>query len=162
MLTCFSSSQKRISFLPNRLPLSQHFRVHPSSFKLPRLLHASQGIPSSCNDEHKDFFRYTGGRWLWDEEKQLRERYKQFNVQELKRVAARSVMAEVCVSMTKLAEGGFNKVFRLLMNDGKAVIARLPNPKAGPSFRTTASEVATMDLVRYSLTLPSMRGKLFV
>jgi len=50
--------------------------------------------------------------------------------------------------MIKLAEGGYNKVFRLVMNDGKAVIARLPNPNAGPPFYTTASEVATMEFVR--------------
>jgi hypothetical protein len=49
--------------------------------------------------------------------------------------------------MTKLAEGGYNKVFRLDMNDGKSVLARIPNPNAGPSFYTTASEVATMEFV---------------
>jgi hypothetical protein len=46
--------------------------------------------------------------------------------------------------MTKLAER-FNKVFRLDINDGKSVLARIPNPNAGPSFYTTASEVATME-----------------
>jgi hypothetical protein len=49
--------------------------------------------------------------------------------------------------MVKLAEGGYNKVFRLSMNDGKIVIARIPNPNAGPAFFTTASEVATMEFV---------------
>jgi hypothetical protein len=34
------------------------------------------------------------------------------------------------------------------MNDGKVVIARLPNPNAGPPFYATASEVATMEFVR--------------
>lgn len=49
--------------------------------------------------------------------------------------------------MQKIAEGGYNKVFRLLMDDGKAVIARISNPNAGPRFYTTASKVATMEFV---------------
>lgn len=101
------------------------------------------------NLTYEDFFRYSSGRWLWDEEAQLRKRYKRFNVHELKRIAASSIGAQACMSMTKLAEGGFNKVFRLVMDDNSIVIARIPNPNAGPPFKTTASEVATMDFVRH-------------
>lgn len=97
--------------------------------------------------KYADFFRYTSGRWLWDEEEQLLNRYKVFNVPELQRIAAESVGANLCVSMTKLGEGNYNKVFRLAMDNGLAVIARIPNPNAGPPGYTTASEVATMDLV---------------
>ena len=96
---------------------------------------------------NEDFFRYTSGRWLWDEEHQLRDRYRAFNVGELQSSAAKAIGSDDCVSMTKLAEGGYNKVFRLLMNDGKTVLARIPNPNAGPPFYTTASEVATMEFV---------------
>jgi hypothetical protein len=106
---------------------------------------------SACSAEDRDYedcFRYTSGRWLWGEEKRFRERYKRFNVYELEKVAAQSVGAHACVSMSKLAEGGFNKVFRLVMDYGTVVIARIPNPNAGPPFKTTASEVATMDFVR--------------
>lgn len=95
----------------------------------------------------EQLFRYTSGRWLWDEEQQLRDRYKSFNVSELQTLAAQAIGSERCDSITKLAEGGFNKVFRLRMNDGKAILARIPNPNAGPAFYTTASEVATMDFV---------------
>lgn len=98
--------------------------------------------------DYEDYYRYTSGRWLWDEDSQLRERYKRFNVSELKKIAAKSVGAGACVSISKLAEGGSNKVFRLMMDDGSIVIARIPNPNAGPPFKTTASEVATMDFVR--------------
>lgn len=49
--------------------------------------------------------------------------------------------------MTKLGEGNYNKVFVLAMDNGLAIIARIPNPNAGPAGYTTASEVATMDLV---------------
>jgi hypothetical protein len=106
----------------------------------------SKQMPAASPDfDH--FFRYTSGRWLWDEEQQLRDRYRAFNVAGLQGLAARAVGSGGCVSMTKLAEGGFNKVFRLVMDDGKSVLARIPNPNAGPSFYTTASEVATMEFV---------------
>lgn len=39
------------------------------------------------------------------------------------------------------------------MNDGNEVIAKVPNPNAGRPHFTTASEVATMDFVRYSSLL---------
>ena len=54
----------------------------------------------------------------------------------------------------KVAEGGFNKIFLLTMKDGLEVIARLPTPIAGPSHYTTASEVATLDLLRNTLKVP--------
>ncbi|KAJ5972391.1 Aminoglycoside phosphotransferase [Penicillium vulpinum] len=41
------------------------------------------------------------------------------------------------------------------MDDGKEVIAKLPNPNAGPQYFTTASEVATMDYVRNVLNIPA-------
>jgi hypothetical protein len=100
-----------------------------------------------CNRDEEDYYRYTSGRWLWDEESQLRERYKHFNVAELKKIAAKTTRTQTCASISKLAEGGFNKVFRLVMDDGTVVVARIPNPNAGPPFKTTASEVATMDFV---------------
>lgn len=106
----------------------------------------SKQIPAASPD-FEQLFRYTSGRWLWDEEQQLRDRYRAFNVAGLQGLAARAVGSGGCVSITKLAEGGFNKVFRLVMDDGKSVLARIPNPNAGPSFYTTASEVATMEFV---------------
>ena len=114
-----------------------------------RSLHClSRRMSSSCDVENEELFRYSGGRWLWNEEKQLQDRYKRFNVPELQNIAVKSVGAQTCVSMIKLAEGGSNKVFRLIMDDGSIVIARIPYPNPGPTFRTTASEVATMDFVR--------------
>lgn len=41
--------------------------------------------------KYADYFCYTSGRWLWDEEEQLLDRYKAFNVLELQRIAAKSV-----------------------------------------------------------------------
>ncbi|PYH81656.1 phosphotransferase family protein [Aspergillus uvarum CBS 121591] len=104
-----------------------------------------------------DLFRYTSGRWLWDEEQQLRDRFSPFNVLELQIVAAQSVGAETCTAITKLAEGSFNKTFRLEMGNGSTAIARIPHPIAGPRYYTTASEVATMEFARTILGVPTPR-----
>ncbi|KAE8369252.1 hypothetical protein BDV27DRAFT_141444 [Aspergillus caelatus] len=79
-----------------------------------------------------DFFRYTSGRWLWDEEQQLRERFSPFNVPELHKVAASSVEANKCIATAKLAVGSFNKTFSLTMDNSMTVIAQIPHPIAGP------------------------------
>ncbi|KAK0109425.1 Phosphotransferase enzyme [Cadophora gregata] len=118
------------------------------------LRNRSRTLATKSVSSHEHFFRYTSGRWLWDEESQLRERFLVFNVEELQRIAAESVRARSCVSMTKLAEGGYNKVFRLVMDNGSVAIARLPNLNAGPAQKTTASEVATMDFARTVLNIP--------
>ncbi|KAI7087692.1 hypothetical protein KC356_g3914 [Hortaea werneckii] len=56
--------------------------------------------------------------------------------------------------MVKHAEGGFNKVFRLSMDNGAVLIARIPTPIVGPISRVLASEVATIDFVRNVLDIP--------
>jgi hypothetical protein len=53
----------------------------------------------SKSQQYEQYFHYTSGRWLWDEERELRARYMKFNVAELKRIAAESVGAKSCVSM---------------------------------------------------------------
>ncbi|KAH1806234.1 hypothetical protein KXX19_003043 [Aspergillus fumigatus] len=100
------------------------------------------------------FFSYTSGRWIWDEEDQLRERYREFDILELQKVAMESASAESCVRMEKLGEGSYKKFFLLTMANGKAVAARIPHPNAGPVVLTTASEIATMDFLREILQVP--------
>ncbi|KAF3899222.1 Mitochondria protein Fmp29 [Trichophyton interdigitale] len=56
-----------------------------------------------------------------------------------------------------MAEGGFNKVFLLTIDDGSEVVARIPTPIAGPRGLTTASEVATMRFLRETLHIPVPR-----
>ena len=92
------------------------------------------------------FFRY-------NEDQRLREVYKRFNVDELKRKAAACLDHGSCVSVSKLAEGGASKVFLLCMEDGFEAIAKIPTPIASPSYYLTASEVATMDFLRTQLSL---------
>jgi aminoglycoside phosphotransferase (APT) family kinase protein len=84
----------------------------------------------------------------------MSERYVRFNVQELKLAAAQAVGRNRCVGIKKLAEGGFNWVFLLTMDDGFEVIARIPTTIAGPPRYATASEVATMDFLRRYHDLP--------
>ncbi|KAI9699639.1 MAG: hypothetical protein M1836_002673 [Candelina mexicana] len=94
------------------------------------------------------------GLFLFNERERQAEHHVRFDVPELMRAAAKAVRREKCVNITKLAEGGFNKVFQLTMDDGYEVVARIPTPIAGPPHYTTASEVATMDFLRTELDIP--------
>jgi hypothetical protein len=92
--------------------------------------------------------RFTSGRWLWGERAQFADRYVTFDMPKLYRLAASAIGSESCVKVLKISEGQYNKVFLLTMDDGREVIAKLPNPNAGLPHFTTASEVATMNFVR--------------
>ncbi|KAL4794687.1 phosphotransferase enzyme family protein [Aspergillus venezuelensis] len=63
-----------------------------------------------------------------------------FDVNELARVAAESTDASQCNSITKYPDGMFSKAYLLSMDDGRQVVAKVPNPKAGVPQYTTASE----------------------
>ena len=84
----------------------------------------------------------------------MEQRYVKFDVACLQKIAAKSVGRQQCVSIKKLAEGGFNRVFLLRMDDGFEVIAKIPYPIAIPPHYLTASEVATMQFLRQHLELP--------
>lgn len=62
------------------------------------------------------------------------------------------------VKVLKCVEGQFNKAFLLTMSNGFEIIARLPNPNAGPAFYTTASEVATGHFVCHILLSSPLRN----
>jgi hypothetical protein len=100
------------------------------------------------DDTNNPLYNYTDGRWLWNEEKQLKARHVKFNLQALCDVTTRVVGSGSCISVTKLTEGNFNKVLLLSMDDGKEVVAKIPNPSAGLPELVTSSEVATMEFVR--------------
>lgn len=122
------------------------FRIR-NSIQVPVRASATASQQTQGDLEYANFHKYTSGRWLWDEQDRLRERRKYFNVPALKDTAAKIVGARSCVSMTKLTEGGFNKIFQLVMDNGTVVIARIPIPIGGPPFQTISSEIATMDFV---------------
>lgn len=127
-------------------------RIHALNPKLPRQSGTSPVFPSkrhiSTMISERDLFMYTSGRYLYNEKLRLAERYVEFNVEALKRIAAKAVDRDSTASITKLAEGGFNRVFLLTMNDGFEVIVKIPYLLAVPQKLTTESEVATLDFLR--------------
>ncbi|KMP06014.1 hypothetical protein CIRG_05695 [Coccidioides immitis RMSCC 2394] len=139
---------------PSRLFL-QSYQSPPMGSRLLSFLKKFRPNVSPRENENEEFFRYTTGRWLWQEKEQMLQRYRKFDVNELKVLAARTLgLTNKCIKMSKIGEGNYNKVFRLQMEDGTTVIARIPHPNAGPATYTTASEVATMEFARSVLGIP--------
>ena len=52
------------------------------------------------------------------------------------------------VSISKLAEGGFNRTLIVALRDGRQVVARVPYPLTAPNCHAIASEVATIEYLR--------------
>ncbi|KAJ5213383.1 hypothetical protein N7449_000552, partial [Penicillium cf. viridicatum] len=150
---CFQPRISALVSLPPRLQAT----TTTLPFRVVRTITSRSEQMTTPNPDHEHFFRYTSGRWLWDKEQQLRDRYRAFDVAELQRLAAKTVRSDSCISITKLAEGGYNKVFRLIINDGKRVLARIPNPNTGLEFYSTVSKVATIELARDFLQIPVPR-----
>ena len=98
--------------------------------------------------EQQDELFYTSGRYLYNEKLRLAERYVEFNIEALKKIAAESVGRQNVAHIKKLAEGGFNRVFLLTMDDGYEVIAKIPYHLTVPKQFTTESEVATLDFLQ--------------
>jgi hypothetical protein len=99
--------------------------------------------------------------YSYNEPRRLAERRLEFNVNELKKAAAKSVNRPTSdiKSFRKIAEGGFNRVFDISMKDGSSILARLPYPSTLPRRLAVASEVATLDFVRgYGIPTPRVLG----
>ncbi|KAI1919585.1 hypothetical protein LOZ65_004348 [Ophidiomyces ophidiicola] len=99
------------------------------------------GVDWNANDS---FFDYTRGRFVVDEAEQMKQRHVRFDMNELARIAAKSVGARHCTNVEKCADGLYNKAFVFTMDDGKQVIGKIPNPNAGTPHFTTASEMRTV------------------
>ncbi|KAI2715303.1 hypothetical protein CBS147332_4957 [Penicillium roqueforti] len=104
----------------------------------------------SSMSSNSDLFEYTSGRFLFNEKLRHAERCIQFDVDALVRAACHSVGRRLdgVASITKLAEGGFNRVLQLTFNDGYAVLARLPYKTTIPKHYVVASEAATLTHLR--------------
>lgn len=98
-----------------------------------------------------ELFNFTRGRFVINEQYELSQRHRIFNVTELARCAAKAVQANRCLAIRKLPDGMFNRVLLLSMDNGKEVVAKIPNPNAGQPHLTTASEVAPMKFVSPSM-----------
>lgn len=119
--------------------------------------HMTKGSRAVCSHRQADInplFCYTSGRWLWNEREQLEARYCHFDVSSLQQTACEVLGTDKCVSFKKIGEGNYNKAYRLEMDNGQTVIAKLPHPNAGPQKLTTSSEVATMEFTRTVLNIP--------
>lgn len=111
---------------------------------------STDGRTSVTQDSRHDLEalnRFTSGRWLWNKQQQFACRNVKFGLSTLVQIAASAVGARSCTHVLKISEGQYNKVLQLTMDDGRDIIAKLPNPNAGRPHFTTASEVATMDFV---------------
>ncbi|KAL5041130.1 hypothetical protein BDW71DRAFT_213297 [Aspergillus fruticulosus] len=106
-------------------------------------------------------YKYTSGRWIYNEHLRLTERYLEFDVPALKKAiaAAYGHSTSDIISFFKLSEGGFNRLFQATFNDGKQIIARIPYPSTGPEHYAVASEVATLNYLRlHGITTPKVYG----
>jgi hypothetical protein len=99
-----------------------------------RLLHTerSRTMPAHPQTHISPLFCYTSGRWLWNECEQREARYQRFHVPSVQQAACEAVGADKCISIEKVGEGNYNKAYRLNMEDGQTVIAKVPHPNAGP------------------------------
>lgn len=104
-------------------------------------------VSNATHKFEESIFDYTRGRFVSDEKHELAERHVTFDVQELIAVAKNSTGAYQCQSMVKFADGLYNKAFCLTMEDGRKIVAKIPNPNSGRAHYTTASEIATMEFV---------------
>jgi hypothetical protein len=159
-------------FKPCRLPITAISRRAVSA--------SAQTVASpKCigTESGDDYFRYTSGRYLYvaldtpfhptntndsfNEACRFEERLQVFNVGELKKIVVAAINKDVTdiTCFRKLAEGGFNRVFELTINDSLQILAKIPYPFTYPKRFTVASEVATMDFVRsYGLPVPKVLG----
>ncbi|PLB52139.1 phosphotransferase enzyme family protein [Aspergillus steynii IBT 23096] len=117
----------------------------------------SKQSPAIDWNSNGEFFKFTRGRFIVDEAENLRKRESKFDMNSLARIAADSVGAGQCISIKKYPDGMFNKAFLMTMDNGREVVAKVPNQNAGIPHFTTASEVATMDFVRTILDTPAPR-----
>ncbi|KAJ7731138.1 protein kinase subdomain-containing protein PKL/CAK/Fmp29 [Mycena maculata] len=104
------------------------------------------------SDSPDDLFNYSSGRSLVNNDLRLAERRREFDVDELCRLAAQSVgrSFQDIDTFVKLAEGGFNRTFLITMHGGFEMVARIPYPVTVPKFYAVASEVATIRFLRSS------------
>ncbi|EZF24527.1 hypothetical protein H112_03015 [Trichophyton rubrum D6] len=109
-----------------------------------------QGIRTmGTQSSNPELFEYTSGRFLFNEQLRLAERHVQFNRDALATVICQSTgrPESDLISITKLAEGGFNRVLQATFKDGYTVLARIPYHSMVPKRFVVASEAATLGLL---------------
>ncbi|KAF7288594.1 APH domain-containing protein [Mycena indigotica] len=108
-----------------------------------------------------DLYDYTSGRWVYNDALRHKERRVAFDVDGLCRLAAESIHQSPTdvVTISKLAEGGFNRTFVIGLHDGRQLVARVPYPMTVPDYYAVASEVATIEYQRScGIPVPEIYG----
>ncbi|KAK2732004.1 Phosphotransferase enzyme [Myotisia sp. PD_48] len=100
------------------------------------------------SNSNQDFYSYTSGRFLYNEDIRLRERHVEFNVAALKEVVSRHTGGGRVMNFRKLSEGGFNRVFLVTLENDLRVVVKIPYHIYVPKKYATASEVATLSFLR--------------
>lgn len=142
-------AQKALDSLPHAVA---------SGFTMARKMHSPtwtmEAVSKECLPSDAEIFNFTRGRFVTNEQHELSQRHRTFNVTELARHAAHAVQAHCCLRIKKYPDGMYNRVLLLSMDNGKEVVAKIPNPNCGQPHFTTASEVATMEFAREVLRTP--------
>ncbi|WEW59016.1 hypothetical protein PRK78_004484 [Emydomyces testavorans] len=108
---------------------------------------------------NRDLFSYTSGRFLYNEDLRLRERYVEFDIAALKAAVAKYTGGGEVTKLVKLAEGGFNRVLLLTLESGLQVVVKIPYHITVPKKYVTASEVATLAFLRSKgIPVPEVYG----
>ncbi|KAL1878485.1 hypothetical protein Plec18167_004559 [Paecilomyces lecythidis] len=109
----------------------------------------------------KELFSYTSGRFIYNEPLRLHERHVAFDPNGLLREIERHLGHDHgrALSIAKIAEGGFNRVFLVNMEDGLETIVKIPYHVPGPKHYATASEAATLEFLRSrDIPVPKLYG----
>lgn len=93
----------------------------------------------------------TRGQFVNNEEHELSQRHRTFNITELAQQGAYAIQADRCVNIRKFFDGMYNRPLLLSTDNRKEVVAKMPNPKPGKPHFTTASDFAMMKFVTISL-----------
>jgi hypothetical protein len=149
--------------LPSRAPSSRHFRCHFAPcppWPILRTIFSITRRGAGCKSHTCYSIAYISDPYSlslsYNDALRHKERRLAFDVDGLRRLAAESVnqsLADV-VSLSKLAEGGFNRNFLITLRDGRQMVARIPYPLTIPKYYAIASEVATIAYLR-SCGLPA-------
>ncbi|THX69793.1 hypothetical protein D6D08_05922 [Aureobasidium pullulans] len=97
---------------------------------------------------------YTQGHWLDQDSERKEARQIHFDFDALLDIVIKSSEGAHRVVSCEKTEGGFNRAFIILLDNGAKAVARLPNHLAGPPHLTVSSEVATLQYVREKTNVP--------
>ncbi|PLB44146.1 hypothetical protein P170DRAFT_513400 [Aspergillus steynii IBT 23096] len=125
---------------------------HPGGDRILRRL-AGQDASKEFHENHRES--------LFNEGLRLAERRVPFNVDALSTAICKAANkpANDLTSITKIAEGGFNRILQATFRDGYEVISRIPYNSTVPKHYAVASEAATLGLLRANgLPVPKVLG----